>query len=219
MRSYVIKRYVQHFGLWFLAAGLSSVILSGCATTTSHSANETIQSGAFASGATQSNPAMAKQPIAKTPTLPLGIGGSFNLYASDAADDITSFYNDVIRPVRSGKIFRRQPYEMDYGILPSGSEGSNSRNDQNKISIKSNYQFQIGMSRKFHNFGDFLKADFWLARGVYSPSYVSPVIVDQVDPFALSICEEEEFTFDQPAPFSVDVNQIIQDRWNLFEKY
>ncbi|MEW6237254.1 MAG: hypothetical protein AB1656_17870 [Candidatus Omnitrophota bacterium] len=218
MRPIATKRYTQTIGLWFLAAGLLGFFLSGCATSSRHSANETMKSGAFSSGIARTNSGIAKQPIIKKPLLPLGIGGSFNLYASDAADDLSAFYNNVIRPVRSGKIFKRQPYEMDYGILPSGSEGTSTRNDQNKITIKSNYQFKIGMSRKFHNFGDFLKADFWLARGAYSPSYVSPVIVDQVDPFALSVCEEEDFSLDQLTPSSIDIGQIIEDRWNLFDQ-
>ncbi len=147
-------------------------------------------------------------------SLPLGIGAQFDLFTSNAASDVTTFYNTIIRPVRSGKFFSRQPYVVDYGILPDDGDVIDFQDNQNQVNIQSNYQLRLGMSRKFNHFSDFLKADFWLAKGQYSPSYKKNIPTPEVDPFSLGQFERREnFDLHSERSAEFDYKSIIQERW------
>lgn len=105
--------------------------------------------------------------------LPLGIGGNFDLFAADAASNVTDIYDSYVKPLRHGKIFRNHSYEIDYAILPKNGSAFNNTKKKDlfgTLSMKSNYKIQIGMSRKFRDFTDFLNPGFWLALGRFAPS-------------------------------------------------
>ena len=105
--------------------------------------------------------------------LPLGFGAKLDLFVSDTADQLSEAYKSVIIPLRKGKLFSRKAYEVEYSILPKKGDDYSYKSKTDSYRFRSDYDFRIGMSRRFHQFADFLKGDFWLAKGKYSPS--SPV--------------------------------------------
>ena len=48
------------------------------------------------------------------------------------------------------------------------------------MSIKSDYTIQIGMSRRFDEFTDFLNPSFWLGRGRFAPTPGTQVAGKQI---------------------------------------
>ncbi|RJP25147.1 MAG: hypothetical protein C4527_17625 [Candidatus Omnitrophota bacterium] len=124
--------------------------------------------------------------------LPLGIGAKFDFFISDTAENAANFYNTVLRPLRAGKVFRDQAFAIDYAILPSRGDVFNHSNRTSEVTIRSDYKFRIGMTRKFYNFGDFLKADFWLSAKEKS-KYAHPNgIKDQVPAFQITDEDQDE---------------------------
>ena len=103
--------------------------------------------------------------------LPLGIGTRIDFFLSEASDQVSSVYNSYVKPYRKGKIFREKPYELNYSILPKKGESFNLHSPLNNVTIRSDYDFRIGMSRRFKNFSDFLNPDFFLAKGRFSPEF------------------------------------------------
>lgn len=101
--------------------------------------------------------------------LPLGIGARFNLFMAETAQGVDSLYSDVLKPMRTGKLFRSQPFAIDYAVRDRGD----TFDEESKLSgldFESKYDIRIGMSRRFHNFSDFLNPGFWLADGRFGPA-------------------------------------------------
>jgi hypothetical protein len=141
--------------------------------------------------------------------LPLGIGAQLDIFVSQASDSAMNMY-DVIRPYRRGRIFNQQPYTMEYSILPRKGESFNHSSQLSDVSIRSDYDFRIGMSRKFKRFSDFFTLDFLLANGRFSPSASNQRYTEPKTDIAIL----EETTSTLPAPtadlpmlldFSIDV--------------
>lgn len=102
-------------------------------------------------------------------TLPLGIGAQVNLFLSEADEQIDGFIDNVVKPMRKGEVFAAKPYQIDYAIRDRGDAF---RNDValDRVSFRSHYDIRVGMTRKFHNFGDLLDPGFWLGVGRFTPS-------------------------------------------------
>jgi hypothetical protein len=102
-------------------------------------------------------------------TLPLGIGAQVNLFLSEADEQIDGFIGNVVKPMRTGEVFAAKPYQLDYAIR---DRGDTFRNDValDRVSFRSHYDIRIGMTRRFHNFGDMLDPGFWLGVGRFTPT-------------------------------------------------
>ncbi len=123
--------------------------------------------------------------------LPLGIGAKLDFFVADTAENAANFYKAVLRPLRSGKVFRDQAYEIDYAILPSKGDVFNHRNRTSEVSIRSDYKFRVGITRKFHRFSDFLTPDFWTTTDTANHAYPN-LLVDQVPSFDIMPEEPKE---------------------------
>lgn len=121
------------------------------------------------------NKPLSEQQIKKTEKpfnspLPLGIGARLDLFVSEYSNNISSVYSSYIKPMRNGKIFDDRPYKLDYAILPSKGDTFSQTSKLGDISIKSDYDFRVGVSRRFQHFSDFFNVDFLLGKGRYSAS-------------------------------------------------
>lgn len=146
-------------------------------------------------------------------TLPFGIGGRFDLILSNAAQNASDFYDSYIQPLRKGKIFSQQPYQIDYVILPKRGEAFDSGKTIDGFSLRSDYKFQIGMSRQFKDFSDFLEPDFWLAEGEFAPSTTSFRQVDYQ--FDLFREQENDVEIDFNYRSDIDIQDVIEETWGL----
>lgn len=101
-------------------------------------------------------------------SLPLGLGARVNVFMAETAHGVDTLYTDVLKPMRTGKIFSSQPYAIDYAVRDRG-DAFDEKSKLSGLDLRSNYDIRFGMSRRFHNFGDFLKPGFWLAAGEFGP--------------------------------------------------
>lgn len=101
-------------------------------------------------------------------SLPLGLGARVNVFMAETAQGVGSLYSDVLKPMRTGKLFRSQPYAIDYAVRDRGDTFSGS-SKLSGLDFRSSYDIRFGMSRRFANFGDFLKPGFWLAADEFGP--------------------------------------------------
>ncbi len=158
--------------------GLIISSLTGCKTT--ETAQQTIDSY-YAPGTTYENRPISNPPVENRThnfargNLPLGIGAKLNLTMSESPEPAESsgasnFFDKNIKPLRRGKLLSRTPMQMNYAIMPDSGEAFYHSGGLDNGSIKSNYDFQIGMSRHVYKASDFLNADFWLAKGKYNPN-------------------------------------------------
>lgn len=165
--------FQRHLSFTWIAIALLlflPLLLQSCAST-DHSTSIT-------SPATleQPNRPLNKHEIHEAPAhftagnLPLGIGAKFDFFVTDSAESVQEVYSSVIRPIRSGKIMSRTPVALDYSIFPSSGAAFEHDGGLDNKTIKSNYKFQVGMSRKFNRFTDLFTTDFWLAKGEFNPS-------------------------------------------------
>ncbi len=100
--------------------------------------------------------------------LPLGLGARVNVFMAESAHGVDTLYSDVLKPMRAGKLFRSQPFAIDYAVRDRGDsfdEGSKLTD----LDFESKYDIRLGMSRRFHRFGDFLNPKFWMASGRFAP--------------------------------------------------
>lgn len=102
-------------------------------------------------------------------TLPLGIGASFDLFVSETTESMGYFYKSYVKQYRSGQLFKEQPYQLEYSIFPRKGETFNHSNSWSDLSFKSDYDFKIGISRRFQHFSDFFSPQFLLGSGRFSP--------------------------------------------------
>ncbi|MDP8243738.1 MAG: hypothetical protein P9L94_06625 [Candidatus Hinthialibacter antarcticus] len=101
--------------------------------------------------------------------LPLGFGARVNVFMAETAQGVGSLYSDVLKPMRTGKLFSSQPYAIDYAVRDRG-DSFDEKSKLSGVEFRSSYDIRFGMSRRFHNFGDFLKTEFWLAGGKFGPA-------------------------------------------------
>lgn len=149
--------------------------------------------------------------------LPLGIGTRFDLFVADAAYGMSDFYHSYLEPLRKGKVFGRQPYALDYSILPKKGEAfQNKTSIIDSLSFKSDYKFQIGISRNFVRLSDFLNPNFWLAKGRFAvlppPRKEEHSLLEEMQMDSLN---NENQPIDLTGPAGVDLNQVLDDRWGL----
>ena len=146
-------------------------LFQGCSTTQTARSEKTAESNVNLSALHR--PLSSKEITQTAPlsggNFPLGITGRFDLFVSDTAEQVAEVYDTVIRPIQKGKLFQRQPYEIDYAILPERGDVFKHDGRLGSPSIESNYEFRLGMVRQFSNFSDFLTTDFWMAKGQYGP--------------------------------------------------
>ncbi len=149
-------------------------------------------------------------------TLPLGIGARFDFLVSNAASEVSDFYSSYIEPYRKGKIFNRQPYQLDYSILPRRGEAFQKKNSIfDSVSFKSDYKLQIGVSRNFISLSDFLKPGFWLGTGRYSTSTTRPNLAEKWENPLLHSSSEENLDLDLNQTPGLDIDSILDERYNL----
>ncbi len=139
-------------------------ILMGCASSSKISQQNNMQ--AKISEPTLNRP-YSEQEIKKISSplngnLPLGIGARIDIFVRDTAEHASNVYNSFLRPLRAGKVFRQRPYEIDYAILPKRGDVYSYKNKMGELSIRSDYEFRLGVTRRFHKFSDFLTSKFWL---------------------------------------------------------
>lgn len=179
-----IKKTLSYaFALNVLACVAVGVPLSGCSTgpkaaTARFETQETARLELMDEVRPARKPLLAPEgnPHPFEGSLPLGLGARFDFFVSNTADQLSEVYDVVIKPVRHGKLFGESPYTMNYSILPDSGEAFHHDGGIDTEPLKSNYKIQAGMSRKFHDFKDFLSADFWLAKGRHNPAHVKPRI-------------------------------------------
>ncbi|MFB3789072.1 MAG: hypothetical protein ACE15F_22150 [bacterium] len=162
---------------------------------------------------------MMPQPRHFESNLPLGIGARIDLFVSDRAEDINDLYQSYVRPIQKGKIFNRRPYQLDYSILPKKGEAFEEKGSLlNSLSIKSDYAIQIGMSRRFSDFSDFLKPSFWLGLDRFAPTPQEPVVVRKPDTVQAELSSPETNLPPDGHPL-VDFNldELTESRWGLRE--
>lgn len=148
--------------------------------------------------------------------LPLGIGTRFDLFIADTASGMSDFYSSYIEPYRSGKLFSRQPYALDYSILPRKGAAFQSRGSMiESVTIKSDYKFQIGMSRNFRELSDFLNPNFWLARGKFCTAPPNKESAVTLQDLQMKQLNEEDRPLDLNCPQEVELNQLLDERWGL----
>ncbi len=149
--------------------------------------------------------------------LPLGIGARMDVFVANAASGMTDLYDSYVKPIQSGKIFNRQPYQMDYSLLPKKGAAFNSKGNMlNSLSIRSDYKIQVGMSRRIRDYSDLLNPAFWLAIGDFSNSI--PTVehrINNFDPMFNQFNLEEEEKFDLNHTPDIDVDAMLRERWGL----
>ena len=142
---------------------------------------------------------------------PLGIGARMDFFLSETSDQVSSVYNSYIKPYRKGKIFHQKPYELDYSILPKKGESFNQTNPLNNVTIRSDYDFRIGMSRRFQHFSDFLKPDFFMAKGRYSPTSEDDTSRESSNIHGLEENSTEQTLPDMPANSDLLLKNLLQE--------
>ncbi len=150
--------------------------------------------------------------------LPLGIGARFDLFVADTASGMADFYNSYLEPLRRGKLFERQPYQLDYSLLPKKGEAfqnSSKSSLLNSVSIKSDYKLQIGISREFISISDFFKPAFWLGQGKYSTSDAIRHPEMTFEDYRLQELLEEDEPLDLNSPVDLNINSLLDERWGL----
>jgi hypothetical protein len=158
-------------------------------------------------------PIIATEPPRVSPfesDLPLGIGAQVDIFISQASDSALNMY-DVIQPYRRGRIFNQQPYAMEYSILPRKGELFNHSSQLSDVSIRSDYDFRIGMSRKFERFSDFFTFDFLMAKGRFSPTASNQQYTEPKKD--ITILEERSLTL--PAP-TADLPMLLDVSIDIF---
>jgi len=149
--------------------------------------------------------------------LPLGIGARFDLFVADTATGMSEVYNSYVKSMRQGKIFRNRSYELDYAILPKKGSAFNTKKKKNLFGLftmKSNYKFQIGMSRRFRDFSDFLHPGFWLALGRYAPTPETPKQTSHPQMMWSFEDDADSITIDPYDIYRIDLNEITYPAWD-----
>lgn len=159
-------------------------LLSGCQTTEVASPKRS----SYESGPTQIN---SHQPLTHQQIqdshnpfagrLPLGIGARLDVFFSETSDNVSSFYASYLQPIRRGRLFGQQPFQLDYSILPKKGESFDQTAPLSNVSLRSDYDLRIGVTRRFQNLTDFFDMDFLLARGKYSPTSKSTPLPQNKD--------------------------------------
>jgi len=193
--------------------------LQGCFTSS--------QQGPVSMGFVRDNPRrpvlsseeMMPQPRHFESNLPLGIGARIDLFVSDRAQDINDLYQSYLRPIQKGKIFNHQPYQLDYSILPKKGEAFEEKGSLlNSMSIKSDYTIQIGMSRRFDEFTDFLNPSFWLGRGRFAPTPPEPVVARKPEIPTPELSAPEFNLPPEGHPYvDIGLDGLTESRWGLRE--
>lgn len=150
--------------------------------------------------------------------LPLGIGARFDLFVADAASGMADFYNSYLGPLRRGKLFERQPYQLDYSLLPKKGEAfqnSSKSSLLNSVSIKSDYKLQIGISREFISISDFFKPAFWLGQGKYSSSDAPHKPEMTFEDYRIQEILEGDELLDLNSPADLNIDSLLDERWGL----
>ena len=161
---------------------------------------------------------LTRQPPPFDGRLPLGIGARFDLFIADAASGMADFYNSYLGPLRKGKLFERQPYQLDYSLLPKKGEAfQNSPKSSllNSVSIKSDYKLQIGISREFIRISDFFKPAFWLGQGKYSTSDAIRQPEMTLEEYRLQEILERDESLDLNSVSTMNVDSLLDERWGL----
>ncbi|MBI1387581.1 MAG: hypothetical protein GC154_03945 [bacterium] len=160
-------KYINVWAAWAAAAILGAG-LSGCASSPGETGGFSESFSRPATGRPMTAAEITRHPDPVKGTLPLGIGASINVFMAETYDDAEMVYTEVVKPMSKGRIFANKPYALDYAVRDRGDAFSEDVK-LSRLEIQSNYDIRIGMSRRFHDFNDFLNPSFWLAEGRFAP--------------------------------------------------
>ncbi len=220
MKSHEAPRCKKLITQWMpiLLLFIASLGIQGCKSTQTVSLDSQNTSTPFGHPVIQTRDKVEHQKPFQS-NLPLGIGARMDVFVANTASGVSDLYDSYVKPLRNGKIFNRQPYQVDYSLLPKkGSAFNKKGNMLNSLSIRSDYKLQVGMSRRISNYSSLLNPAFWLAIGDYTNSI--PTIEHRrsnFNPASIGLNQEEKVKFDLDYTPDIDVDSILRERWGLLK--
>jgi len=213
----MFNKYGIYLTRFFVGCGMV-VLWLGCASSSQH----TLSSNQIEPSTNKSEPAKPVSQISSsTPNntfayqLPFGIGGRFDMMMYETVDTVSDFYDSYVKPMRNKKFLYNT---MNYSILPSSGDLYRLDNELHDKTIKSDYDFRVGMTRRFSKFSDFWKTDFWLANDHYGPE-TPPPQVENTDPFGMPpLFGNGNHGYVESEYIDFDLDEQLSKRWNFEPK-
>lgn len=141
------------------------VLLQGCATSRTIAGAPVNDSYTHAADYQPVHePTEQVQPIEGT--LPFGFGAQINYFIDETSSSLGGFYSSVLKPMQKGQVFANKAYALDYAIRDRGDTFDNPVG-LDRVRFRSHYDIRVGITRRFHTFGDLLQPGFWMGQPHY----------------------------------------------------